>query len=118
MPHLQRIKGLTRHFLLDATASPVTPVSQSVSGSVIDSFRLEITIASPRFASLLVSYRSNVSEERNMLGPGLSCSGLVESGLSVLPSVVRPDGLGSRHLFTGWLPPKWLRGDMNKQGNC
>ena len=85
---------------------------------MIDSFRFEITIAFPSFASLLVSYRSNVSEERNMLDPRLSCSGLVEPGLSVLPSVVRPDGLGSRHLFTGWLLPKWLRGDMNKQGNC
>ena len=46
--------------------------------------------------------RSNVSEatERNMKSPRLSCSGLVES---VLPRVVSPDGLGSRHLFTGRL---------------
>ena len=37
---------------LDAIASPSTYPCQSVSGSVIDSFRLEIAIASPSFASL------------------------------------------------------------------
>ena len=41
------------HFL-DAIASPSTYPCQWVSGSVIDSFRLELSIASPRFASLLI----------------------------------------------------------------
>ena len=46
-------------FLLDAIASPSTHhcqwVSEWVSGSVIDSFRLEIAIASPSFASLFTA---------------------------------------------------------------
>ena len=41
---------------LDAMASSSTYPCQSMSGSVIDSFRLEIAIASPSFASLFNSY--------------------------------------------------------------
>ena len=43
---------LTFFAFLDAIASPSSYPCESVSGSVIDSFRLEITIASPSFASL------------------------------------------------------------------
>ena len=41
-----------RFIFLDAIASPSTYPCQWVSGSVIDSFKLEIAIASPSFASL------------------------------------------------------------------
>ena len=45
---------------LDAIASPSTYPCQSVSGSVIDSFRLEIAIASPSFASLFFHTRHHL----------------------------------------------------------
>ena len=54
------------HFLEAIASLAPTPVSQSVSewvsGSVIDSFRLEIAFASPSFASLLSSSSATLCE--------------------------------------------------------